>query len=65
MDVEDSTKNKLNLITRNVNSLISNYKKLQLNEILEKKNLDVMLINETKLNDRHIIYFKKLPVYKK
>lgn len=59
-NVNNSTKYKI--ISLNVNSIISNYKRIQLSELLKKKNPNFVLINETKLNKHHTIYYKNYKI---
>jgi hypothetical protein len=42
----------------NTNSIISHKKRTDLNVFLKSHNPDIVLLNETKLNNRHKIYFK-------
>ena len=51
--------NNLNIIYINVNSLISHEKRLYLTEFLEQRKLDIVLLGETKLSKKHILYFEK------
>jgi len=50
--------NKLKVLSINVNSLISNFKRLSLLETIERKNPDIITLSETKLNQRHTLFFK-------
>jgi len=50
--------NNLKFLSINVNSLISNFKRLSLLEIIEKKKPDIITLSETKLNQRHTLFFK-------
>lgn len=52
------SKYKIKVIVANVNSIISNYKRTQLLDFLKKNKPDLMLINETKLNKRHTLFFE-------
>lgn len=46
----------LNVI--NVNSIVTNQKRLSLNNILKKQKPDVVLLSETKLKQNHVLNFK-------
>ena len=48
----------LKIYQLNVNSLISQHKRTELNNFLKNHKPDVLLLNETKLNSRHNIQFK-------
>ncbi|KAI4473877.1 hypothetical protein M0802_015898 [Mischocyttarus mexicanus] len=48
----------LKIVSLNVNSLVSNYKRLALNNFLDCHNADIVMLNETKLNDKHVLYFE-------
>ena len=62
MDSNTHSHLKYKVIVANVNSKISNYKRAQLLNFLEKNKPDLMLINETKLNKRHTLFFKNYNV---
>lgn len=48
----------LKVIALNVNSLISNYKRSELLELLEKTNPDVVLLSETWLKSNHKVFYQ-------
>jgi len=50
--------NNLKVLSINVNSLISNFKRLSLLEVIEEKKPDIVTLSETKLNQRHTLFFK-------
>ena len=56
--VETVIISKINIFQINVNSLISNKKRQELNMFLQKNSPDFVLINETKLNNTHKCFFK-------
>lgn len=62
MDLIEHTIAKYKIIMMNVNSIISNYKRSQLLELINSKKPDIVLINETKLNKRHTLYFKNYDI---
>lgn len=64
MDLTMHSMPKYRVIVANVNSIVSNYKRIQLLNFLEKNNPDLILINETKLNKRHTLFFKNYNVVK-
>lgn len=47
----------LKIIALNVNSIIRNKRKINLKLFIEKKNPDILLLSETKLNAQHKIQF--------
>lgn len=53
---------KLKLISANINSLVSNSKRIALTLLLNKTNPDIILLNETKLNNKHTMYFKSYKI---
>lgn len=58
MTAQSASKYKIKAIVANVNSIISNYKRMQLLDFLKKNKPHLMLINETKLNKRHTLFFE-------
>lgn len=50
--------NNLKIISPNVNSLVNNYKRMALLNLLDTQNLDIALLNETKLNEKHTLFFR-------
>ncbi|KAI4485702.1 hypothetical protein M0802_012587 [Mischocyttarus mexicanus] len=48
----------LKIVSLNVNFLISNYKRLALSNFLDCHNPDILMLNKTKLNDKHVLYFE-------
>jgi len=53
---------KYKVIVANVNSIVSNYKRLQLLNFLEKNKPDLLLINKTKLNKKHTLFLKNYDI---
>lgn len=51
-------KKKLKIIALNVNSIVANYRRVNLTKFLEKHVPDIMLLSETKLNSRHVLEFQ-------
>lgn len=49
---------KLKIIFLNVNSLVSNYKRNELLNLLKEYVLDIVLLSETKLNNNYKIFYK-------
>lgn len=45
-------------ISVNVNSMISNFKRMALLNLIDNNNPDLVFLCETKLNQRHVLYFK-------
>lgn len=58
-----SVKN-LNIIAINVNSIISNVRKYNLQESIDKLEPDIVLVSETKLTPRHRLSFENYDVIK-
>lgn len=56
---------KLRIIALNVNFLISNFKRNELLRLLKEKVPDIVLLSETKRNDRHKIFYKDYDLIKK
>ena len=54
----------IKLIAINVNSLVTNVRRHNLQKVLEKINPDIALISETKLSDRHKISFEKYKIHR-
>lgn len=54
--------NSLKIIALNANSIVSVARRLNLLKFLERHTPDILMLNETKLNYRHIITFKKYNV---
>lgn len=52
-------RNKLKIISYNVNSLISHNKRISLEKFLKRHEPDLLLLSETKLNERHRLNFPK------
>lgn len=48
----------LNIISLNINSLINISRRVELNNFIGEKNPDIILLNETKLNEKHIVKFE-------
>ena len=48
----------LKIISINANSLISNQKRYSMLTLIKKETPDIVLISETKLNNRHKVHFK-------
>lgn len=51
--------NKLNIAAINVNSIIANYRRLELYEFMKTHHHDILLLSETKLNPKYKIQFKE------
>lgn len=51
--------NNLNILSINVNSIVSNVRRYNLLHTLEKHGIDIALVNETKLKNIHKIFLKK------
>lgn len=45
-------------ISANINSLVSNAKRIALTLLSDKQKPDIMLLSETHLNEKHTLYFK-------
>lgn len=48
----------LKMVSINVNSIVSNERRYNLINFIKNKKIDIAMINETKLKDKHKIYFK-------
>lgn len=49
----------LSLASINVNSIVANVRRFNLINFVKKHNIDITLINETKLKENHRLYFEK------
>lgn len=54
----DINLNKIKIIACNVNSIVSNYKRDALGRLLKVHKPEIVLVNETKLNERRTIFYK-------
>lgn len=53
-----STYHEFKCVSLNVNSLVSNFKRLELVNFLNYHDVDIAMLNETKLERNHVLYFK-------
>ena len=49
----------------NVNSLIANYRRLELLQFLERHRHDIIFLSQTKLNHSHVNYFKDYEIIRR
>lgn len=57
--------NELNIVSINVNSLVRQQRRFYLQQIIDKNNIDIALVCETKLNQKHKINFNNFDLIRR